>query len=122
MRGCFSDVPAELISHRRQNFGREVTFAARGEALEERSREYRSRRGGFNRSENRPAAFAGIGDTPGETLERGLFKEGDGRQIEKPRSHHAAAPPHFGDVRQINVVLIMLGIPQRSSLRIAIAM
>src|SRR5260370_22372358 len=110
------------VPHRRQNFGREVTFAERGEALEERSCEYRRGRGGFNRSENRPAAFAGIGDAPGETLERGLFKEGDGRQIEKPGSHHAAAAPDFGDVRQIKVVLIMFGIAQRSRLPISLTM
>ena len=38
------------------------------------------------------------------------------RQVEQPGGDHAAAPPHLGDVGQIEVVLVVLGIAQRRRL------
>src|SRR5882762_1617758 len=50
--GFFFDVPPKLEAHGGKNFSGEVVFAARGEALEERSSEHRSGRGGFDGGED----------------------------------------------------------------------
>ena len=57
-------------------------------------------------SETRPANFASAGSS----------SKRRGRQVEQPRGDHAAAPPDFGDVGQIEVVLVVLGIAQRRRL------
>jgi len=69
-----------------------------------------------------PAAFTGIGDAAGETLELRLFEKRDGGEIEEPGSHDAAATPDFGDVREIEIVLIVFGIAERRSFRVGFAM
>src|SRR5216684_4730576 len=73
-------VTAELKTHSRQNLACEIAFASRQEALVERFREHRCRGAGLNACENGPAAFAGIGDAAGETLEGGLLEKRDSGQ------------------------------------------
>ena len=46
----------------------------------------------------------------------GSFEERRGRQVEQPRGDHAAAPPHLGYLADIDVVLVVLGVPQRRRL------
>ena len=56
-------------------------------------------------------------DTRPANCERaGSFDQGGRRQIQQPRRDHAAAPPHLGDVPQIEVVLVVLGVAQRRRL------
>ena len=57
-------------------------------------------------SETRPANS----ESSGSSTKRGC------RQVQQPRGDHAAAPPHFGDVAQIEIVLVVLGIAQRRRL------
>ena len=59
-------------------------------------------------SETRPA-------NPGELR---VSLERCGREIEQPRGDDAAAPPHLGDLPEIEVVLVELGIRQGRRLRV----
>src|SRR6266481_1289077 len=122
MAGFLFDVPAELETHGGENFSGKVVFAARNEALVQRCSENRSRRRGFDGGEHGPAAFAGIGDAAGEAFELRLFEKRDGGEVEEPGSDDAAATPDFGDVREIEIVLIVLGIAERRSFRVSFAM
>ena len=56
-----------------------------------------------------------------EAFQRGLIEQGNGRQVEQPGGHDAAAAPHFGDVRQIEIVLVMFRMAQRRGFRIRFA-
>src|SRR6266852_8956326 len=60
---------AELEAHGRQDLGGKVAFTSRQESLVERFGEHGSGRARFDPGENGPAAFAGIRDATGETLE-----------------------------------------------------
>src|SRR6266478_1965126 len=106
-------VTAELKTHGRQNLACEVSFASGQKALVQRFGEDGRWSAGLNRRENGPAAFAGIGNTAGEALEGGLLKKRDGGEVEQPGGHDAAAAPDFGDVSEVEIVLIMFGIAQR---------
>ena len=55
---------------------------------------------------------------PANCRERGIFDQGGRRQVEQPRGDHAAAPPHLGDVAQVEVVLVVLGVAQRRRFRV----
>src|SRR3981081_3917112 len=68
-------VAAELEAHGRQNLGSEVAFASRQESLVERFGEHRRGCARLDAGENGPAAFAGIGDAAGETLESRLLEQ-----------------------------------------------
>ena len=82
MPSFFLEVSAKLETHGRKHFAREVIFAARSEALIQRRAEHRRRSRGFNGRENCPAAFAGIGDAPGETRQILALEQGPGGEIE----------------------------------------
>src|SRR5207302_9703399 len=110
----FFDVSAELKAHGAHNFGCEIILAARREPLEQRCRQYRRWRSGLDGRENGPASFAGIRNAAGKAFERRLFEKGDGGQVEKPRRDNAAAAPDFRDVREIEVILIVLWIAEGS--------
>src|SRR3989442_6223857 len=97
MAGLLLNVPAELKTHGRQNFGPKIVFAARSETLVERGGKDGGGRGGFNRGENGPAAFAGIGNAAGKAFERGLLKQRNGGEIPPTRNGEAAAKAHFRD-------------------------
>ena len=45
--------------------------------------------------------------------ERRIFQQRCCRQVEKPRGNHATAPPHFCDIGQIQIILVMLGNAKR---------
>src|SRR5438309_10358058 len=122
MAGLLLNVPAELKTHGRQNFGPKIVFAARSETLVERGGKDGGGRGGFNRGENGPAAFAGIGNAAGKAFERGLLKQRNGGESQQPGSDDAAATPHFGDICEIEIELVVFRIAQRSGFRIGLTM
>src|SRR4029450_4939921 len=104
--GGFFQMSAELITHGREQLVGKICLAARAKTLIQRGCQDVSRHplveGGLDRPD--PPAR---GRTPtGEFRERGLSDQRDRRQIQQPRGDHAAAPPHFRDVRQIEVVLV----------------
>ena len=49
---------------------------------------------------------------PANSESAGSFDQGGRRQVEQPGGDHAAAPPHLGDVAQVEVVLVVLGVAQ----------
>ena len=53
---------------------------------------------------------------PANSLSSGLSCERRRGQVEQPRGDDAAAPPHLGDVAQVEVVLVELGFAQRRGL------
>ena len=112
----FFQVSAELKAHGREQFVLEVRLAARGEAFVERRGEHGHRHAFVDGGLDRPAAFARIRDSAREFGERGIFDQRGRRQVEQPRGDHAAAPPHLGDVAQVEVVLVVLGVAQRRRL------
>src|SRR5882724_1950163 len=120
--GFLFEVTAELETHGGKNFCGEVVFTARSEALVERSGEHGRRSGGLDGGQDGPAAFAGVGDAAGKTLERRLIEKGDGGEVEQPGGDNAATAPDFGDVGEIEVVLIVLGIAERRGFGVDFAM
>src|SRR3989442_15021201 len=98
MAGLLLNVPAELKTHGRQNFGPKIVFAARSETLVERGGKDGGGRGGFNRGENGPAAFAGIGNAAGKAFERGLLKQRNGGEIQEPGRDGPAPTPPFREI------------------------
>ena len=84
-------------------FSANVCSRARAEACVERRRQHVGRHGFLDRGHDGPAALAEIVDQAGELDELRVRRQGDRRQIEQPRGDHAAAPPDFGDVGQIEV-------------------
>src|SRR5258707_3981600 len=82
-------VPAELKAHGGQNLGGKVAFPSRQETLVQRFRKHRGRSDGLDAGKNGPAAFAGIGNAAGETLEGRRLEPRNGRQGEKPGGAHA---------------------------------
>src|SRR3989442_15810253 len=101
MAGLLLNVPAELKTHGRQNFGPKIVFAARSETLVERGGKDGGGRGGFNRGENGPAAFAGIGNAAGKAFERGLLKQRNGGENPPPGNGETAATPHLGGILRV---------------------
>src|SRR2546425_8771361 len=110
------EVTAELIAHGREQLVGEVRFAARGEALVQRGGEDGGRHRLVDGRPDRPPPLAGIGHAPLETLERRILDERGSREVEQPGGDDAPASPHLGDVGQVEVVLIVLGIAQRRRL------
>src|SRR4029077_5787409 len=53
-----------------------------------------------------------------ELSQRWIFQQGARRQVQQPRGDYAAAPPYFGDIGEIEIVLIVLRISQRCRLRV----
>src|SRR6266478_870233 len=51
-----------------------------------------------------------------------VLKKGAGRQIQQPRGDHTSTTPNLRDVLQIQVVLIVVGVAQRRSLRVDCAL
>ena len=111
-------MPAELVAHGREQLVGEIRLAARAEPLVERRGEHMGRHALVDGGLDRPAAFAGIGHPPAEFRQGGILEQGRRLEIEQPGRDHAAAAPELGDVRQIEIVLIVLGIAQRRGFRI----
>src|SRR5215470_3877250 len=114
----FFQMPAKLITHRREQLVGKIRLAAGAESLIERRAQDVSRHrfvdGGFDC----PAPLSGVRNSTFEFLQSRILDQGCRRQIEQPRGNHTAAPPHFSDVRQIEVVLIVFRIAQRCRFRI----
>src|SRR4051794_37842861 len=110
------EVPAEGEAHRRQDLVRELVLVARGEAREQRRGQPRRRHALVDRRVRRPAALARVRHPARELLElRALDERGRG-EVEQPRADDAAAPPDLGDRRDVEVVLVELGLAQRRRL------
>ena len=69
-----------------------------------------------DRGLDRPAAFAGIRNPAGKAGELGILGERIRGQVQQPRGDDTAASPQLGDVGQVEVVLIVLGVAQRRGL------
>ena len=63
-----------------------------------------------------PPAFAGIRYAARGSREVRLLAQREGGQVEQPSCHHTPTPPHLGDIRKVEVVVIMFGITQRRRL------
>src|SRR6266481_6361749 len=114
----FFDVSAELISHRGQELVGKISFSPRAESLVKGAGENRHRYRFVDRSLDRPPSFAGIRDMAGKLRQTWVLQQRVGRQVEQPGCDHASAAPYFRDVTQVQVVLVVLGVTQRSSLSI----
>ncbi len=105
-------VAAEFVAEGGEELVAEVGFAAGAEAIEEGGAEDgggdRFVDGGFDG----PAAFAGVGDAAGELAQVWTFQEGGGGEVEEPGGDDAAATPDFGDVGEVEVVLVVLGVAE----------
>src|SRR6185369_8055714 len=53
-----------------------------------------------------------------ELSQRWIFQQGARRQVQQPRGNYASAPPYFGDIGKIQIVLIVLRISQGCRLRV----
>ena len=115
--GLLLDVAAELEAHGRQQLVGEVRLAARREPLVQRGRQD-VRRACPRRWP--PGSSSGPRPSPRRgrrsPSRSGDFEQGDRRQVEEPRGDHAAAAPDLGDVGQVQVVLVVLGMAQRRRL------
>ena len=109
---------AEAEPHGGQHAVLEVGLAAGVEALVQGGREDVGRNGLVDGGVDGPASLAGVGDAAGEALQPGVLGEGRRGQVEEPRGDDAAAPPDLGDVRDVEVVLVVLRVPQRCGLRV----
>src|ERR1700730_5227665 len=54
-----------------------------------------------------PAPFAGILYEARVLGERGFLRQCYGRQIQQPRAYDTAAPPHLGDVSQVQIIAML---------------
>src|ERR1017187_8555163 len=108
----------KLVPHRGQQLVSVVPIATRTEPLVESRGENRRWNSFVDRSLDRPAAFARVGHTSGELRQVGIFDECRGSQVQQPGRNHAASPPNFRYVSQVEVVLVVLGIAQRRGLGI----
>ena len=100
----------------------EVGFTSRSEALIKCRAQNRRRRRGLDGRLNRPSPFTRIRDVSRERAEIGFVDERRGREIQQPRCDDASTPPHFGDVGQVEVVLVVFGMPQRGRLGVEAAL
>ena len=115
-------VAAELLAHRREDLVAEVVEPARGEALVERRGQDRRRHALVDRRDRGPAALAGVRDPAGEVGEVGRFLHRRRGQVEQPGADHAAAAPDLGDLGQVEVVLVVLGLLERRGLGVGLAL
>src|SRR5215218_2182445 len=115
-------VAAELLAHRREDFVAEVAEPARVEALVQGGGEDRRRHPLVDRRDRRPATLAGVGDAAGELLEVARFLQRRRGQVEQPGADYAAAAPDLGDLRQVEVVLVVLGVVERRRLGVGLAL
>src|ERR1700751_5659001 len=82
--GCFFQMPAELVSHRRKQLVLEIGFAARAETFVKRGSQPGSWGSLVDRRSDRPASFAGVGNPACEFAERWILQQRACGQVEKP--------------------------------------
>src|ERR1035438_9347579 len=109
----FLQVAAEAEAHRREQLVLEIRIAARSETLVERGGKNRHRYTDIDGCLDGPSSFARIGDVPLEFGERRILCEAASREVEQPRGDDTAAAPDFGDIGQIDIELVVLGMPKR---------
>src|SRR6266851_1198913 len=112
------EMTAKLITHRRQQFIREVSLTARTEPLIKRRSQHRSWNAFIDPGLDRPASFTRIRDSASILRHLRIANQRSRSQIQQPRSNHAPTPPDLSHIRQIEVVLIMFRITQRRSLSV----
>src|SRR4030095_1373098 len=111
--GGFFQVPAALVAHRGEQLVGKICLATRAKTLIQRSCQDMSRHTLVDGGLDRPPALARVRNLTCEFREGGISDQRDRRQVQQPRGDHAAAPPHLGDVREIEIVLVMLRVAQR---------
>ena len=109
-------VSAELVSHRREQLVGEVLCAARGEALRQRGAQDRRGDALVDGRLEGPAPLARVGHATCEPDEVGALLQRCGGEVEEPRTDDAAVPPCFGDVGEVQLVPVELGVPERRGL------
>src|SRR5579864_1347942 len=114
----FFQMATKFIPHCRQELVGKVRLAARTEPLVKRRSENRGWYRFVDRSLNRPASFARVGDATGKFRKIRILQEGRGGQIQQPRGDHTSPTPDLRDVSQIHIVLIVLRIAQWCSFRV----
>ena len=65
---------------------------------------------------DRPATLARVRHAAGEVGQVRRGGQGGGGEVDQPRADHRAAPPHLGDVRHVDLVLVVLRVAQRRRL------
>src|ERR1039457_5234442 len=111
-------VPAEFAAQRGQELVAELAKPAGLEPLNQRGGDDRCRHALVDRRDDRPAAFAGVGDVSREAGQLRRLGERVGGQVDQPRPDDRAAPPDLGDLGHVDVVLVVPGVAQGSGLRV----
>ncbi len=94
-------MPPELEAHGGEQLAGEISFAARGEAREERGAQHRRGHRFVDGGGDSPAPFARIRDAAGEIGELWALEQRDGRQVQQLGGDDAAAAPEFSDVGEV---------------------
>src|SRR5262249_57935260 len=71
-----------------------------------------------HRGQPGPPALAGVGHPAAEVGQVGRVGEGGGGQVDQPGADHRAAPPHLGDLADVDLVLVGPGVTQRRGFRV----
>src|SRR5262249_19980883 len=103
LRGFRFNVTAEAFAHGRQDLLRKRMLPARTKPRKKRRGENFGRYGFVDSRLHGPPAFAGILDETGIGIKTRIAREGGSSKIEEPGRDDAAAPPHFGDVGDVEV-------------------
>src|SRR6266404_251053 len=103
------DVSAKLLPHGGENLFRESVFLARPKTYEQCGRENIHRHGFVNRGFDCPSAFAGVLNEPAVFGKCGTVCQRHGREVQQPGADDTPAPPDFGDVGQVQIVLLIFG-------------
>src|SRR5258708_26804630 len=99
-------VTAELVAQGGDHLGAVGVVLAGGEAHQERHRDHRCGHALVHGSLDCPAPLARVLHVTPNISPVGAFRlQGQCRQVEQPRAHHAAVLPDPGDVREFIVVL-----------------
>src|SRR4029450_7426295 len=115
------EVPAESQTHRRLYLLRVGGLAARGARRVERGAEQGGRTPLVDGGQDGPTTLARVRHAARELRERPILGERLGGQVEQPRRDEPAAPPELGALREIELVLVVLGIAQRRGLGVDVA-
>src|SRR5246127_2517623 len=94
-------VTTKLITHRRQELVREISFAARTESLIQRRSQHRSWNTLIDPGLDRPAPFTRIRNSAAELRQLRILDQCRRRQVQQPRCNHASPPPDLSHIRQI---------------------
>src|SRR5262249_3522723 len=121
-RGVFFQMTAETKAHGGEEFVLVIGLAAGGESFVQSSCQNRHRNAFVDGGLDGPAALAGIGDAAGELGELRIGGESVRGKIQQPGGDDAAATPYFGDIGEVEFVLILFRIAQRGRFRIGVAL